>query len=141
MKLEDKGIFKILFYFLLAIGLSCLGSVFGKVLYLDPFFIKNIDKVFTDSLFIQSFYFGAGVGLFIFAPINFAFRVFRKRELSGITMLIFVGSFSVAAFITNIAVYQYVIKPREMILCPPEPGYKRNILRLYVTDLSLCKSD
>lgn len=39
----------------------------------------------------------------------------------------------------NYANYYYVIKPNNMIECPKNIGYKKNLMRDYVTDLSLCE--
>ena len=39
----------------------------------------------------------------------------------------------------NYANFYLVIKPNNMIECPEKAGYKKNLMRDYVTDLSLCE--
>ena len=140
MKTKINNIFKNFFMFLLAIFLLFLGGLLADILYIGPFFIPN-NKFLADPFFIISFLSGASIGFFLFAPVNFFHRLFRGRLFKDKIMFIVVGCFSIAGFFANIAVYQYVIKPKEMIICPREFGYKKNLMRFYVTDLSLCKSD
>lgn len=39
----------------------------------------------------------------------------------------------------NYANFYLVIKPNHMVECPEKAGYKKNLMRDYVTDLSLCE--
>ena len=39
----------------------------------------------------------------------------------------------------NLALYKWIIEPNNMIECPKRMGYKKNLMRDYVTDLSLCE--
>ena len=141
MRLDNKGFFVKLLVFFSSMGFGVCGCLLVKVTYIEPFFISGVGKFLADPFFITSFIFGASAGMLIFAPINVVYRLFRKRSIVEKAMWVFIGCFGIAGFFANIAVYQYVIKPKEMIICPREFGYKKNLMRFYVTDLSLCKSD
>ena len=118
-----------------------LGYFLMMSLYISPIFIPDTNKFLADPLLIVSFMPGAGIGMCLLAPVSFICRLCRGKPFRERNILIILGCFSVAGFFANIAVYQYVIKPKEMIICPREFGYKKNLMRFYVTDLSLCKSD
>ena len=128
-------------FFLISILIGWLGYLVMMVVYIEPLFIPDTNKFLADPLFIVSFITGAGIGLTLFTTMNGISRLYRGRPFKEKIMFIVVGCFSLFGFFTNIAVYQYVINPKEMIICPREFGYKKNLMRFYVTDLSLCKSD
>ena len=126
---------------LISIAFSGTGIWLIKHSYIDPFFIYDKSKILADSWLIMPFFLSASAGFFIMLPFNVASVIFRGRDLKIKTIAIFMCIFGVFGFLGNIALYQYVIKPKEMIICPREFGYKKNLMRFYVTDLSLCKSD
>ena len=141
MRLENKGFLMSWLIIFSSFGLGYLGCLLVKVTYIEPLFIHDVDKVLADPFFMMSFVFGASAGTLILAPFNVIYRLYKSRSFKVKTIFIIVGFFSIAGFFSNIALYQYVIKPKEMIICPREFGYKKNLMRFYVTDLSLCKSD
>lgn len=83
----------------------------------------------------------AGFGGLLVIFYNRFFELFssKKKELPKISMrIMFIGG-GVLGLVINIAIYHVVIKPNNMIECPPKIGYKKNLMRDYVTDLSLCE--
>ncbi len=60
-------------------------------------------------------------------------------RLDGKFLYIPAIAFGVLGLGVNHANYYYVIKPNSMSECPPQIGYKKNLMRDYVTDISLCE--
>ena len=132
---------KNIFMLICSIAMGWLGYFLMMVTYIEPLFVADTNKFLADPFLIVSFMSGAGIGMCLLVPVNFICRLCRGRPFRERNTWIIIGCFSVVGFFANIAVYQYVIKPKEMIICPREFGYKKNLMRFYVTDLSLCKSD
>ena len=140
MKTRTNKLSKTIFLTLLSFSFAFLGGILLYGYYIEPF-LPEEKKLLADPWLIMGFFMGACIGFALFIPINMFSRLFRDQDLTEKSMFVFVFVFGVAGFFANIAVYQYVIKPKEMIICPREFGYKKNLMRFYVTDLSLCKSD
>ncbi|WP_297474796.1 hypothetical protein [uncultured Photobacterium sp.] len=82
---------------------------------------------------------GFGGGLVLFYNRFFELFSIKNKELPKISMrIMFIGG-GVIGLVLNIAIYNVVIKPNNMIECPLQVGYKKNLMREYVTDLSLCE--
>lgn len=83
----------------------------------------------------------AGFGGLLVIFYNRFFEIFsyKRKELPKYSMrVMFIGG-GVVGLIINIAVYNFVITPNNMVECPPKIGYKKNLMRDYVSDLSLCE--
>ena len=141
MNIKNNKLIKNVFLIFLSLAFASLGGVLLRFNYIEPFFFPETKKVLADPLLIMGFVMGVSSGFPLLAPVNIFFRLFIGRDLKGKTIFALAFIFGVAGFFANIALYQYVIKPKEMIICPREFGHKKNLMRFYVTDLSLCKSD
>ena len=139
MSRENKVLSVGYFLIFLSIILGFGGIWLIAHMYISPFFDSNLQKVIADPLMIVSFLIGGSLGLMVLAPINVACRYFLSRELRVKTIFIFmfcVGTFGSGM---NLALYKWIIEPNHMIECPNKLGYKKNLMRDYVTDLSLCE--
>lgn len=120
-------------------------------------FIKQMiapsPELVGDPLYVMSAFFGASflIGSFagFFSIYNVILCVRQKRifQLSreiklrkfykGVLILVAIGgSF---AFISNIILLHKIIPDNGYVLCPKKIGYKKNLLRDYVLDVSQCE--
>ncbi len=103
--------------------------------------IEQIDKVLFSNFALP---FVATWGIAFFSIMSFYLSVkclvTKGKYRSG--MKLFYCSLCLGAIIgisVNYANYFLVIKPNNMIECPKKIGYKKNLMRDYVTDLSRCE--
>ena len=83
----------------------------------------------------------AGFGGLLVLFYNRFFELFstKKRELPKFIMrIMFIGGGGIG-LVLNVAIDHVVIKPNNMFECPPKIGYKKNLMRDYVSELSLCE--
>jgi hypothetical protein len=66
-------------------------------------------------------------------------RLFRGRELNIKTIAILLFIFGAGGVGANASIYIFVINPNNMLECPKKSGYKENLMRDYVSDISLCE--
>ncbi|HIF9136728.1 TPA: hypothetical protein ACX6S8_000688 [Photobacterium damselae] len=121
--------------------LALIGGLWiANKLYIQPFTDKSVNKLIADPLIVISFISGSAIGfLVVIAPLNTISRLFRGKEISIKLLAILLCVFGVGGIGANIALYRSVIEPNHMIECPKKMGYKKNLMRDYVTDLSLCE--
>ena len=120
-------------------------AVLGYVayLYMTPLFFP-IEKIKSVPFSYFPFPFMALFGFFVLViaiafillPLQFI-QGKRKRSIRWFYVPIFVGALIGVG--VNYANLYIVIKPNNMIECPKKSGYKKNLMRDYVTDLSLCE--
>ncbi len=121
--------------------LAFVGGVWiANYIYISPLVNVNVNKLMADPLMFISFVSGSTIGfLVVVAPLNTISRLFRGGELHIKTIVILLCIFGVSGVGANAALYHFVITPNYMIECPPQIGYKKNLMREYVSDLSLCE--
>lgn len=139
MKLENKGLSVSVFIITLSIIFFFGGVWMFSKFYISPFLESDVKMVMADPLIAVSFLMGGSIGMIIITPINVASRLFRSRELKVKTIFISMLSLGVIGGGANLALYKFVIEPNNMYECPLKVGYKKNLMRDYVTDLSLCE--
>lgn len=121
--------------------LAFIGGLWmAKNLYFQPLMNEGVNKLMADPFMFISFISGSTIGfLMVIAPLNTVSRLFRGGELHIKTIAILLCIFGVGGIGVNSALYHFVITPNNMIECPKKIGYKKNLMRDYVTDLSLCE--
>lgn len=121
--------------------LAFIGGVWiANYIYITPLANVNVNKLMADPFMFISFVSGSTIGfLVVIAPLNTISRLFRDRELHIKTIVTLLCIFGVGGVGANAALYHFVITPSQMTECPEEMGYKKNLMRDYVTDLSLCE--
>ncbi|MGD8231001.1 hypothetical protein [Vibrio sp. TRT 1302] len=121
--------------------LAFIGGVWiANYIYITPLANENVNKLMADPFMFISFVSGSTIGfLVVIAPLNTISRLFRGGELHIKTIVTLLCIFGVGGVGANAALYHFVITPSHMIECPKEMGYKKNLMRDYVTDLSLCE--
>ncbi len=139
MKLENKGLLVSVFIIILSVVFFFAGTWMFSKLYIYPLLESDVSKVTADPLMIVSFLIGSSLGMLIVAPVNVASRLFRSKELKIKTIAILLCIFGIAGIGSNAALYQLVISPSNMLECPKKIGYKKNLMRDYVIDISLCE--
>ena len=139
MRIENKGVSAGYLIIFLSVILGCGGIWLIVHMYISPFLDSNLQKVMADPLMIVSFLIGASLGMMVLAPINVAFRYFFSRELRVKTIFIFMLCVGIFGGGMNLVLYKWIIEPNHMIECPKKNGYKKNLMRDYVTDISLCE--
>ncbi|CAK3585272.1 DUF1240 domain-containing protein [Vibrio crassostreae] len=103
--------------------------------------IEQIDKVLFSNLALP---FIATWGIAFFSVMSFSLSVkslVTKSKYRG-GMKLFYCSLCLGAIVgigVNYANYFLVIEPNNMFECPKKIGYKKNLMRDYVADLSLCE--
>ena len=130
---------------LISVFLIAIIAVLGYVAYLSvtPLFfstekINSVPFSYVPFPFMALFGFFVLVSAiaFILLPLQFI-QGKRKRSIRWFYVPMFVGALIGAG--VNYANFYLVIKPNNMIECPEKAGYKKNLMRDYVTDLSLCE--
>lgn len=121
--------------------LAFVGGVWmANNVYITPLTDVNTSKLMADPFVLISFVSGSTIGfLVVIAPLNTISRLFRGGELQIKTIAILLCIFGVGGAGANAALYHFVITPNNMIECPTKIGYKKNLMRDYVTDISLCE--
>lgn len=140
MIIANKGLSAGYLIVFLSIILGCGGIWLIIDMYISPFLDSNLQKVMADPLMIVSFLIGASLGMMVLAPINVAYRCFFSRELRVKTIFVFMLCVGIFGSGMNLALYKWIIEPNHMIECPKKLGYKKNLMRDYVSDLSLCEN-
>ncbi|MBU2896416.1 hypothetical protein [Vibrio hepatarius] len=130
---------------LISVFLIAIIAVLGYVAYLcaSPLFV-SIDQVESVSFsyvplpFIALFGFFVLVIsiVFILLPLQFI-RGKRKGSIRWFYIPMLIGALIGTG--VNYANFYLVIKPNKMVECPERAGYKKNLMRDYVSDLSLCE--
>ena len=139
MSIENKSVSAGYLIIFLSVILGCGGIWLIVHMYISPFFDSNLQKVMADPLMIVSFLIGASLGMMVLAPINVACRYFFSRELRVKTIFIFMLCVGIFGSGMNLVLYKWIIEPNHMIECPKKLAYKKNLMRDYVSDLSLCE--
>ncbi|MEZ8822518.1 hypothetical protein AB4562_26620 [Vibrio sp. 10N.222.54.A1] len=121
--------------------LAFVGGVWmANYVYITPLTDVDTNKLMADPFVLISFVSGSTIGfLVVIAPLNTISRLFRGGELQIKTIAILLCIFGVGGAGANAALYHFVITPNSMIECPKKIGYKKNLMRDYVADLSLCE--
>ncbi len=147
---KDKGIYIIALFLMPMIGAACFWSywlVYIKPLMHPPFEITG------DPLYVMSIFFGASAflmgGAGIFSLINLFLCIKNKAVFKLIPFInkclfrnivilltIIGGGF---ALVSNIIVLHKIIPENGYMLSPKKIGYKKNLLRDYVLDISQCE--
>ncbi len=110
-------------------------------------------EIIGDSLYIMSIFFGASLFIFPCAAILGLYNmllcikrrtVFRlvneidpKTFRKGVLILVIIGGGF--AFVSNIILLHKIIPENGYVLCPKKIGYKKNLMRDYVLDVSQCE--
>lgn len=123
---------------IVSITLPILGISLANVFYIKPFFTSP-SEVTADPTSFMSLVFGASIGLLIIALPNLIFRLVKGKEIPVRFIYIALVSFGILAVVANQLLYEVVIKPNHMIECPLKLGYKKNLMRDYVLDISQCE--
>lgn len=145
---------KIIYVFAL-LGISCFGGgCFWWYWELYFFQLQNPAKELTgDPLYFMSILFGSSIFLMvlagIFSLINLLLCIKNKTIFKlihfinrglfrNVVVLLAVigGGF---AFVSNIILLHKIIPENGYVLCPKKIGYKKNLLRDYVLDISQCE--
>ncbi|MEF1285586.1 hypothetical protein QTN94_17015 [Vibrio sp. M250220] len=130
---------------LISVFLIAIIAVLGYVAYLSvtPLFvsIEQIESVpfsYVPFPFMALFGFFVLVSaiVFILLPLQLI-RGERKGSIRWFYIPMFIGALIGTG--VNYANFYLVIKPNNMIECPEKAGYKKNLMRDYVSDLSLCE--
>ncbi|MEZ9441439.1 hypothetical protein [Vibrio atlanticus] len=117
--------------------LFILGNMVIYKFYIEPLFF-DVSIVSYDPFAIFALGMGVGIGFMILAPLNVLIRIFLHREISTKSINKTIIGFAILFSILNYANYFVVIKPNNMIECSEKMGYKQNLMRDYVKDLSYC---
>ena len=130
---------------LISVLLIAMIAVLGYVAYLcaSPLFV-SIDQVESVSFSYVPLPFIALFGffvllisiVFILLPLQFI-RGQRKGSIRWFYIPMLIGALIGTG--VNYANFYLVIKPYKMVECPERVGYKKNLMRDYVSDLSLCE--
>lgn len=119
--------------------------LFGYTSYrtVEPVFlpIEQVDKILF-SYFALPFIAVWGICVFGGVSLFVSFKcLINKHDYKGSMRALYL-SMLVGAIIglsVNYANFYLVIKPNNMVECPEKVGYKKNLMRDYVSDLSLCE--
>lgn len=103
--------------------------------------IEQVDKILFSYLALP---FIAVWGLCIFGGVSLfvSFNCFiNKQDYKGSMRTLYLSMFvgAIIGLSVNYANFYLVIKPHNMVECPEKAGYKKNLMRDYVMDLSLCE--
>ncbi len=134
----NSNYFKGLFIIISSFGLAILGGWLTKVSYITPLFGEP-EKVLADPIGFMSFMLGGGIGLCLICFPNVLSRLIRDKEIPVRAIYIWLASCGILATFANELLYQVVIQPNHMIECPLKLGYKKNLMRDYVLDISQCE--
>ncbi len=132
------SIFFIAFLILLVFGFGYMAYLYANPLFLP---IEDIDKIVFSYIplpFIALFgFFVLTISIaFILLPLQLI-RGKRKESMKWFYIPIIIGV--LIGISVNYANYYLVIKPNNMIECPKKIGYKKNLMRDYVKDISQCE--
>ncbi len=142
------------------IVLTCISiGVLSYWLYWE-FYIKQLTtplpNIVGDPLYIMSIIFGVslamgGCAVFASLMIIYEWKIQRKITLrldqSRTFTLAFIKKFLLTmallgggfAFVSNIILLHKIIPENGYVLCPKKIGYKKNLMRDYVLDVSQCE--
>ncbi|EIO4563795.1 hypothetical protein LQM11_004434 [Vibrio parahaemolyticus] len=120
--------------------------------YIKPLYIHG-EQLIADPLYIISAFFGVSLTIGgVLAVIPFIYftlwwklgkiaplkdLVNPRLSLKVISILMVIGGGF--AFVSNITLLHYVVPEYDYVLCPKKIGYKKNLLRDYVLDMSQCE--
>lgn len=102
--------------------------------------ISSDGKLSFDNIGVVAGFSWFSLGVMIYFSFVF-FRAFAgyKTSFNNKHITILAVIFFIFGVCINYANYHYVIEPNGMVECPAKVGYKKNLMRDYVTDISLCK--
>ena len=143
---------KIIIVVIVGFGIGCV-SIWCYWLFFIEQIIHPDSEITGDPLYILSIVFGVGLSVFGLMAIQPFIHVFLWIKMNKIALLrdlglsnkimrlifftaIIGGGFS---FFSNIILLHKVIPENGYILCPEKVGYKKNLLRDYVLDVSQCE--
>ncbi|MCW8348861.1 MULTISPECIES: hypothetical protein [Vibrio] len=106
-----------------------------------PFFTNKLEKVLFNWVPLPDIAAWSVFVLGLFASSIFISAFLDKKEVKGLTRVLYISVIIGMAIGTSInyARYCFIIKPNGLLECPLKIGYKKNLMRDYVTDLSLCE--
>ncbi|MGF1827640.1 hypothetical protein L4D04_00335 [Photobacterium angustum] len=106
-----------------------------------PLFTDELDRVLFSWLPLPDVAAWSVFVLGLSASSIFISAFFYKREVKGLTKALYTSLIiGVGLGVTiNYARYHFIIEPNKMVECPKKIGYKKNLMREYVSDLSLCE--
>ncbi|CAV26311.1 hypothetical protein [Vibrio atlanticus] len=117
---------------------ALLGLWLGYQFYIEPLFFTP-EHVLADPNYIMSALFGGAIGFLLTLPVLWILKYAGKDRLAVKSFWFLPLMFSLLGGVANLTILETVIKLNGFIQCPAELGYKQNLLRNYVTDVSLCK--
>ncbi|MCF7506119.1 hypothetical protein [Vibrio sp. L3-7] len=116
------------------------GAWLANHIYINPLTEERVNKLIAGPYMFISFVSGSTIGFLMFiAPMNTISRLFRGRKLHIKTIAILLFIFGASGVGANASIYLFVINPNNMLECPKKSGYKENLMRGYVSDISLCE--
>ncbi len=129
-----KGIFLIV----ASLALEILGLLLINAYYIKPLFMQ-VDMVTADPSGLMAFLVGASMGFCLICFPNVLSRLIRDKEIPIRIIYIWLASCGILTTFANELLYQVVIEPNHMIECPLKLGYKKNLMRDYVLEVSQCE--
>lgn len=121
-----------------SIAFALVGIWLGYSFYVSPFWRTPV-IIAADPHYLMSAALGASIGFLIALPFLWVLKIRRKENCVLKCICIFMSMFALFGMLGNLAIYKKIIEPNAMIECPLKIGYKKNLLRDYVFDTSLCK--
>ncbi len=116
------------------------GAWLANHIYINPLTEERVNKLIAGPYMFISFVSGSTIGFLMFiALMNIISRLFRGRELHIKTIAILLFTFGAGGVGVNTSIYISVINPNSMLEYPKKSGYKENLKRDYVSDISLCE--
>ncbi|HIF9086200.1 TPA: hypothetical protein ACX6PU_001373 [Photobacterium damselae] len=133
-----------------------IGSIFLWVfwnVYIQPIQGSIQPDLIGDPLYFMSIIFGASLACgscLLFAPIFHIFFMIKEKKICLVRgkisvsllkkILIFIAFLGGGgAFTSNVILLHKIIPEHGYVLCPKKIGYKKNLLRDYVLELSQCE--
>ena len=108
---------------------------------ITPFFTDKLDKVLFDVLPLPDVAAWSVFILGLSSSLIFIISFLKKREVKGLTRVLYISVIVGFCFgiSINYARYHFIIEPNGMVECPKKIGYKKNLMRDYVKDISQCE--
>ncbi|EJP4177965.1 hypothetical protein NUE03_004193 [Vibrio vulnificus] len=121
-----------------SIAFAFLGLWLGYKFYIEPL-VLTPEFVVADPYYVMSALFGVAIGFLISLPFLWFFKFAGKEQLVIKSLCVLPLVFSLLAVGANLAIVEMVIEQRGLVQCPDKLGYKKNLLRDYVKNISLCE--
>lgn len=128
---------KKIFLFIICFVISCFCLFSAYKLFLESLFF-TVDKVTYDPYYIISLLLGAGFSFSVLATVNIIFRIVLNKEIENGIINKTILSFGILFMLIN-GINYIVIINNEFIECPRNIGYRQNIMRDYVKEISQCE--